>query len=725
MDSSVLSPSSSLHSVAPHGVGGGGGGDDDDAVNSAFCAANPPTPTASTLAHTVQATPIGLTASQSGELSFGIASNPIWPSVSESLDKDERNQDADSPGSRVTFPKLCEDLDAELSSDMDGSSSNSLEGVKSRDEERVCLEEVPGTSGRVGVCSGAKDALNVGVLEDLGAASCKEGQLIHEIRSMVISEEAKMLQSGTTIISAEVETSSVIISNDIDKDRNLTCTAQEISDDWLGAEDVASSLNNTVQETIDFDHDTPAKTSNSREMDTKRVYTFFRREGEALGAAEEVGSRILSWPVGIAFDMIGFQVKLILQTVYFALWICSFSFSVITFPFRSALRVANVTLTTIVDLYTVVTQIRPRVMESVALATPALKQTTKKCGCGCLAAVYVMFILGSLLVPALFLDLFLVRQFIDEPVEFRQILHFDYREEHPSAIVSLLPPKVRAKAKGDAYPEKVLRARAIPLSHSLHVSIFLTLPESHYNRQLGMFQVSAELLSVRGQILKRASWPCMLRFQSSPVRYAKQVILGVPLVMGLSKESQVLGLRLFENEKETTTPTAMVRFVLESRAGSPRGQGLPEVYSAEAQVLSVLPWSKDLLRGWKWTFYLWSALSLFMFEVVIVLCCCHQVLLPPRLLQGITGGFGRPQETVVPVRDTPSKRISTPGRHVNFSDELPVARATREPCKGVDTTKERELLLSRAESTSSLTGPRLRRLSRQSADSEDTTCKTK
>lgn len=61
--------------------------------------------------------------------------------------------------------------------------------------------------------------------------------------------------------------------------------------------------------------------------------------------------------------------------------------------------------------------------------------------------------------------------------------------------MSLLPPKVRAKAKGDAYPEKVLRARAIPLSHSLHVSIFLTLPESHYNRQLGMFQVCFLILA--------------------------------------------------------------------------------------------------------------------------------------------------------------------------------------------------------------------------------------
>jgi len=180
------------------------------------------------------------------------------------------------------------------------------------------------------------------------------------------------------------------------------------------------------------------------------------------------------------------------------------------------------------------------------------------------------------------------------------------------------------------------------------------------------------------------------------------VILGVPLLMGISRESQMLGLRLFENEEELKIPTAGIRFILEPKAGFPRGQGLPQVYSAEAQVLSVLPWAKDILRRWKWTFYVWSGLSLFIFEVMVVLCCCHQVLLPSKLLQGITEGFG---ESEVVVRETVSRRASKPGRRVNFSDELPTARVIRDPAK------ERELLLGSAESTSTITGPRLRRLS--------------
>lgn len=62
-------------------------------------------------------------------------------------------------------------------------------------------------------------------------------------------------------------------------------------------------------------------------------------------------------------------------------------------------------------------------------------------------------------------------------------------QEHPSATVSLLPPNILAKIKDNVYSDKVLRYRAIPPSHKLQVTIFLTLPESHYNLELGMFQV--------------------------------------------------------------------------------------------------------------------------------------------------------------------------------------------------------------------------------------------
>lgn len=475
---------------------------------------------------------------------------------------------------------------------------------------------------------------------------------------------------------------------------------RELPDDWVGVPQEDATLVSSSVVTHEFEY-TPVKTTN---LGSKRVYQLPRTEEEVLPAVGDVGSQLLAWPVGVAIEIISFQVKLIMYIFSISLWLCSFSFAAFTFPFRVSVKATNAAVATAVDGYTLATQIKPMVRESVAQAKPMLRRTTQKCGFGCLAAAYVMFMLGSLLVPALVVDFFLLRRIIEEPVEFRQVLHFDYRQEHPSATMSLLPPHLLAKAKDNVYPDKVLRARAIPPSHKLQVTIFFTLPESHYNLELGMFQVSAELLSVRGQVLKRASWPCMLRFQSTSVRYAKQVILGVPLLMGISREAQMLSLRLFENEEEMKIPTAFVRFILEPKAGIPSGQGLPQVYSAEAQVVSVLSWTMDILRRWKWTFYVWSGLSLFMFEIMVVLCCCHQVLLPSKLLQGIKEGFGEPEVVI-------TKKSVKPGRRVNFTDELPTARPIREHLKPAE---ERELLLGSAEPT----GPRQRRVASPSTGSE-------
>lgn len=224
---------------------------------------------------------------------------------------------------------------------------------------------------------------------------------------------------------------------------------------------------------------------------------------------------------------------------------------------------------------------------------------------------------------------------------------------------------------------------------------------------------------MRGQVLKRASWPCMLRFRSSPIRYAKNLLLGVPLLMGLSWETQTLALRIFENQQEKTIPTAMVRIVLEPKAGTTSGAGLPEIYSAEAQVLSVLPWMKNLIRNWKWTFYVWSGLSLFLFEVLLVLCCCHQLLLPSSILRGITEGFGESSPGRVSFEEAAPRKGAKHNRHVNFSDKMPTARALRVPIKSVDEFTERELLFSKPESLSTLSGPKYGALSGMSTKGED------
>lgn len=205
---------------------------------------------------------------------------------------------------------------------------------------------------------------------------------------------------------------------------------RELPDDWVGVPQEDATSSSVV--THEFEY-TPVKTTN---LGSKRVYQLPRTEEEVLPAVGDVGSQLLAWPVGVAIEIISFQVKLIMYIFSISLWLCSFSFAAFTFPFRVSMKATNAAVATAVDGYTLATQIKPMVRESVAQAKPMLRRTTQKCGFGCLAAAYVMFMLGSLLVPALVVDFFLLRRIIEEPVEFRQVLHFDYRQVLPSSITN-------------------------------------------------------------------------------------------------------------------------------------------------------------------------------------------------------------------------------------------------------------------------------------------------
>jgi seipin len=228
----------------------------------------------------------------------------------------------------------------------------------------------------------------------------------------------------------------------------------------------------------------------TEESATREVYKFPKRDIDAVEPGVSP-SQLLVWPADFIIQAIGFQIKLIVQSVYFAMWLCSLTYAVMVFPLQKSIEATNLATKTVIDVYALTTQIRPMVTEGVAHAGPTIKHITKRCGCGCLAAIYVSFILGFLLIPAVFLDVFLVRSFIEDPTEIHQTLHFDYTREHPTAVVPLLPPKVLAKAKELAVkkPEKAYSFRAIPKSHKFHVTVFLTLPESDHNRKLGIFQV--------------------------------------------------------------------------------------------------------------------------------------------------------------------------------------------------------------------------------------------
>ena len=126
-------------------------------------------------------------------------------------------------------------------------------------------------------------------------------------------------------------------------------------------------------------------------------------------------------------------------------------------------------------------------------------------------------------------------------------------------------------------------------------------------------QLTAELPSESGECIKSLSRPCMLRFHSEPIRWLKTLLLGLPSLVGIGSESQTHTIKLTEFGHQHI-PIAAVKILLQSKAGMPLGHGIPEIYFANVHIESKLPWLKNLVRSWKWTFYIWMGLMLYIID---------------------------------------------------------------------------------------------------------------
>ncbi|CAL1352904.1 unnamed protein product [Linum trigynum] len=258
--------------------------------------------------------------------------------------------------------------------------------------------------------------------------------------------------------------------------------------------------------------------------------------------------------------------------------------------------------------------------ESAILAAPRklTRSTTAmmtKIGLGILGAVHVCVVLTMVMVLSVVLGVGLVRMWAEEPVFSTHKLLFDFTNPNPSAIVHL----------GNKMPIVGLTTTVIPVGHTFHVSLVLLLPESDYNRQIGVFQLSAEVLTASGEVTARSSRPCMLKFRSLPVRLARTFMMAIPLLLGISDETQKISVELL-NQKEAYYPrTGAIRVTLIPRAGT---SYLPQLYEAEMVIKSKLPWSKEVVRRWRWTFYVWTSLYIYVSSVIILATCFRPLLFP-------------------------------------------------------------------------------------------------
>ena len=80
-----------------------------------------------------------------------------------------------------------------------------------------------------------------------------------------------------------------------------------------------------------------------------------------------------------------------------------------------------------------------------------------------------------------------MRKMVEKPLQKTEILTFDYTKTSPVAYV----PIMSYSGAGDLSNllSKDVGGRIIPHNHKLQLTVSLILPESEYNRKLGIFQV--------------------------------------------------------------------------------------------------------------------------------------------------------------------------------------------------------------------------------------------
>ncbi|KAM7466349.1 hypothetical protein LguiB_013911 [Lonicera macranthoides] len=246
----------------------------------------------------------------------------------------------------------------------------------------------------------------------------------------------------------------------------------------------------------------------------------------------------------------------------------------------------------------------------------------RRLACGLLGAVYVGFVMTVAAVAAAVLGLVVVHLWVEEPVFVRERLDFDYSLVNPTAVFDF---SGGGGGGFGGYCSKKELEGGVPVGHTFYVSLVLLMPESDFNREIGMFQLTAELISVNGNVMAKSSHPCMLRFRSFPIRMVRTFVMSIPLILGITSETQKITIPMLKHKEGYRSRTKAIKITLLPRA---KTSFLPELYEALILLNSELPWSKELVHKWKWTFCVWVSMYIYSMILVALFCLLRQRVFP-------------------------------------------------------------------------------------------------
>ncbi|CAI9088847.1 OLC1v1023291C1 [Oldenlandia corymbosa var. corymbosa] len=259
-------------------------------------------------------------------------------------------------------------------------------------------------------------------------------------------------------------------------------------------------------------------------------------------------------------------------------------------------------------------------------------------------AVYVCLILVGMLVLGFVIGGVIMKNLVVEPIQTTQNLNFDYTKSCPVSFVPIASSPVAGISPGLDYKDRIPFSknpggRPIPYNHKLKLTVSLTIPESEYNRNLGIFQVKVESLSMDGKVTGSSSYPTMLKFKSQPIRFVETTIKSIPLLTGFQSEVQNLKIEV-NDYMEGHEPTVCFKVSVEQRAEFEPGFGIPEIYSATLHIESRLPQLRRLVWNWRRTIFVWISIVSFLTELMISLICFRAIILPGKTVLNVIGAKG-------------------------------------------------------------------------------------
>lgn len=183
--------------------------------------------------------------------------------------------------------------------------------------------------------------------------------------------------------------------------------------------------------------------------------------------------------------LFGFQMSILVKLFTFPIFLMNFWIMVLTLPFNTLSFAKDSFKKKLINFGT---NSWLKMMSFVFSQIKAQKSLLKLSVRFCWAlfwSAYVCLLLIGLLIMGFVISGLTMRRLLEEPIETTKALNFDYTKTSPVAFA----PLASTGLSSPLISKPKIEDRPIPYNHKLQLTVSLTMPESEYNRNLGIFQV--------------------------------------------------------------------------------------------------------------------------------------------------------------------------------------------------------------------------------------------